>query len=123
MLSIIAAKFVNLWIFYFGPLLTLPFVMAIATLPMGFPWRSISPETRFLLLVAGVYSAGLAIEAFFFAHYAAPLTCVLIALLMAALRRLRRWQWHAHPSGQFLTRALPLGCALLLIVRACAGPL
>jgi hypothetical protein len=123
MVSVIAAKFVNLWIFYLGPLLTLPLVMAIATLPIGFSWQSISRETRFLLAVAGTYSAGLAIEVFFFAHYAAPLTCVVVALLLVALRRLRQWQWHSQPSGRFLTRALPLGCAFLLIVRAGAGPL
>src|SRR5208337_3543322 len=45
MLSVIAAKFVNLWIFYLGPFLTLPLVMAMATLPIGYSWRSISRET------------------------------------------------------------------------------
>ena len=97
--------------------------MAIATLPRGFSWRSISPETRFLLLATGTYFAGLAIEVFFFPHYGAPLTCVILALLLLALRRLREWQWHGQPTGQFLSRALPVGCAFLLIVRWCAGPL
>jgi hypothetical protein len=39
------------------------------------------------------------------------------------LRRLRQWQWHGQPSGLFLARAVPLGCALLFIVRWGAGPL
>jgi hypothetical protein len=90
---------------------------------MGFSWRSISPEARFLLAAAGTFFAGLAVEVFFFPHYAAPLTCVLLALLLVGLRRLRQWQWHGQPSGRFLSRALPVGCALLVIVRACAGPL
>jgi hypothetical protein len=123
MLAVIAAKAFHIWMFYLGPLLTLPLVMVIATLPMGFAWRSISRETRFLLTVAGAYFVGLAIEVFFFAHYAAPLTCVILALLLLALRRLRHWQWRSQPAGRFLTRSLPLGCAVLLIVRAGAGPL
>jgi hypothetical protein len=123
MLAVIAAKFVHIWMFYLGPLLTLPFVMVIATLPMGFSWRSITRETRFLLAAAGTYFAGLAIEVFFFPHYAAPLTCVILALLLLALRRLRQWQWHGQPAGRFLARALPLGCAFLLMVRWGAGPL
>jgi hypothetical protein len=123
MLAVIAAKFVDLWIFYLGPFLTLPLMVVTATLPMGFSWRSISRETRFLLLVAAVYFGGLAIEVYFFPHYAAPLTCVILTLLMLALRRLRQWQWRGQPTGLFLTRILPLGCALLLIIRAGAGPL
>lgn len=123
MAAVIAAKFVNLWIFYLGPLLTLPFLMLIATLPVGYSWRLISIETRFLLLEAGVFSVGLAVEVFFFAHYAAPLTCVILTLLLVALRRLHRWQWHDQPTGRFLTYGLPLAGALLLIVRSGAGPL
>ncbi len=123
MLAVIAVKFFHLWMFYLGLLLTLPLVMVIATLPMGFSWRSLSRETRFLLGVAVTYFGGLAMEVFFFPHYAAPLTCVILALLLLALRRLRQWQWHGQPAGQFMTRAVPLGCALLLLVRWGAGPL
>ena len=122
MLAVIAAKFFHLWMFYLGPLLTLPFVMVIATLPMGFSWRSISRETASCWRMAGHFFAGLALEVFFFPHYAAPLTCVIFALLLVALRRVRQWEWHGRPAGQFVVRALPLGCALLLSVRAGRGP-
>ena len=123
MLAVIGVKFVHIWMFYLGPLLTLPFVMVIATLPMGLSLRSISSETRFLLAAAGTFFGGLAMEVFFFSHYAAPLICVILALLLAALRRLRQWQWHGQPAGRFLALAVPLGCAFLLIVRWGAGPL
>ena len=123
MLASTVVKFLHIWIFYLGPLLTLPFVIAIGTLPKGFSWRAISPPTRFLLVAAGTYFAGLAIEVFFFPHYAAPLTCLILALLMLALRRARQWQWRGHPSGRFLTRAIPLGCVLLLVARWCSAPL
>jgi hypothetical protein len=123
MLAALAVKFVHLWMFYLGPLLTLPLAMAIVTLPRGLKWRSISPEARFLLVSAGIFFGGLALEVYFFPHYASPLTGVILALLLLALRRLRPWQWRGRPVGQFLTRVLPLGCVLLLIVRAAAGPL
>lgn len=122
-LALTSVKLFQIWMFYVGPLLTLPFAMVIAILPMGLSWHSISWETRFLLVAAVTYFGALAIEVFFFPHYAAPLTCVILALVLLALRRLRLWQWHGRPSGRFLTRALPSGCVFLLIVRWGAGPL
>ena len=123
MFAVILVKLIHLWMFYLGPLLTLPFIMVAGTLPVGFSWRSIAPSTRFLLAAAGVSFLGLAIVWVFFPHYAAPLTCVILALLLTALRRLRLWQWRGQPSGLFFARAVPLGCVLLLILRWCAGPL
>jgi hypothetical protein len=122
MLAVIAGKFPQIWLFYLGPLLTLPFAMVIATLSVGFSWRSVSREVRFLLGVLGTYFGGLAIEVFFFPHYAAPLTCVILALLLMALRRVAQCGGHGRPAGRFLARALPLGCAFLLIVRWGASP-
>ena len=123
MVAVIMVKFIHLWLFYVEPLFSLPFLLVIATLPKGFSWSSISRETRFLLVVAVVYFGGLAIEVFFFAHYGAPLTCVILALLLLAMRRVRQWQWQGQPTGRFLSRAVPLGCALLLIVRWSASSL
>jgi hypothetical protein len=121
--GVIAAKLVHIWFFYLGPLLTLPFAIVIVTLPRGFSWRSISSETRFLAAAAIVSFSGLAGEVFFFPHYAAPLTGLIWALLVAALRRVYWWQSNGRPTGQFLVRALPVGCVLLLALRAAAGPL
>jgi hypothetical protein len=121
MLAVIIAKFADLWMFYFGPLLSLPFVMVIATLPVGFSWRRISRETQFLLAIVAVSLAGLATEVYFFPHYAAPMTSLLLACVLLAMRRLRSWQWDGRPAGQFLTRAIPLGCLFLLVLRAGAG--
>jgi hypothetical protein len=123
MLALVVVKFVHIWMFYLGPLLTLPFVAAIAILPEGYSRHSISRDTRFLLAVAATFFGGLAVEVFFFPHYAAPLACVILALLLLALRRVRQWQWHGRPAGRFLSRSLPLGCAFLLIVRWGSGPL
>jgi len=119
--AVIATKFVHFWMFYLGPLLTLPFAVLVATLPMSSSWHSISTEVRFLLVVAGVFFVGLAAEVFFFPHYAAPLTGVILTLLLIALRSFRHWHWRGRPSGRLLTLTLPLGCALLLVLRAGAG--
>ena len=123
MSAAMVVKFLHLWLFYVGPFLSLPLAMVIAMLPKGLYWRSISPGTRFLLIAVAAYCAGLAIEVYFFPHYAAPLTSVIMALLLTAIFRLREWQWHGQPVGRFITRAIPLGCALLLIIRWGAGPL
>ena len=122
-LALLAVKFVSIWMFYLGPLLSLPLVMVIITLPLGFTWRSISAESRLLLAATGTFFAGLAVEVHFSPHYAAPLTGVIFAMILLALRRLRQWQWYGQPAGQFLVRALPVGCAFLLALRAGAGPL
>lgn len=123
MIAVIAAKFADLWMFYFGPLLTLPFLMVIATLPMGFSWKKINRNTQFLLAAVAVSLVGLSVEVYFFPHYAAPMTSLLLACLLLAMRRLRKWRWRGRPSGEFLTRAIPLGCLFLLVLRAAAGPL
>jgi hypothetical protein len=122
-MGVISAKFIQGWTFFLGPLLTLPFLMALGTLPMGFSWRCMGRQTRFLLLAMGVSFLGLAGEVVFFPHYAAPLTCLVFALLLVAMRRMRKWQSRGRPSGQFMLRALPVVCAFLLALRAAAVPL
>ncbi len=122
-IALIGAKLIHIWMFFLGPLLTLPFVLVIGTLPMGFSWRAIAPATRFLFVAACVSFLGLAGAVGFYPHYVAPLTCILLALLLAAMRRLYQWHSKGRPSGQFLIRVLPLGCAFLLALRAAAGPL
>src|SRR5260370_15811769 len=41
------------WLFYFGPILTMPWLAWLFTRPRGRFWKSFSPELRFILL-AGV---------------------------------------------------------------------
>jgi hypothetical protein len=40
------------------------------------------------------------------AHYAAPITAVIVALLIQGMRHLRVWRWQGKPTGLFLVRAL-----------------
>jgi hypothetical protein len=109
-------------IFFLGPLLTLPIVAWIAIRPRGALSNSTSRKTRFLLLVCGITMIGLALPIYIPpAHYAAPLTAAIYALVLQAMRYTRMWRYHGQPSGLFLVRAVPVICLALLPVRAAAS--
>ena len=55
----------------------------------------------FFLCIAGVFSVIWSAP-----HYAAPLTCVIYALLVQSVRHLRTMKWKARPVGVALSRAL-----------------
>lgn len=103
------------WTFFLGPLLTLPLVFVLLTLPYGYSWKDVSPGTRFLLLVCGVTLAGEALPTAYAPHYSAPITCVILALVLVAMRRVRAWRFRGKSSGVFITRAVP-SIGLLLVI-------
>jgi hypothetical protein len=115
-------KAVQIWLFYVQPLFTLPLIMAVFVLPYGFSWRQISPATRFLLIATGFGLAGYALEVFYNPHYPAPGTCLVFALVLAAMRYLQSWRWRQKPVGLAITRAIPLICGALLVLSAAAVP-
>ena len=113
----------TIWKFFLGPALTLPILMLIAILPYGFSWKQLSPSTRLLLIISGVVLAALSLElALFSPHYAAPLTCAILALVLKSMQRLRSWQWHGKATGLFVTRAVPTICVVLFVLRIFAVP-
>lgn len=112
-----------LWEFYLGAALTVPLVVATATLPYGFTWRDVGSSTRFLLLVCGMLIAGSMLPIFFLPHYAAPITCAILALVLQAMRRLRSQPGRGQPAGLFIARAAPLICMLMLALRVGVKPL
>ena len=114
---------VTLWSFFLGPLLTLPLVAAFASLPRGFKWKDLNPDTRLLLGIFGVSVAGYMLPIWFSPHYAAPITAIILALVLQAMRRVRFVCWHGKPAGRFLTRAVPLICLVMLALRITATPL
>jgi hypothetical protein len=125
------SKLIALWmirsasflLFYLGPALGLPLVLAIAVIPYGFRWDSIQWPMRFLLLASAISIVGLGVEVFFSPHYAAPMTCLILILVLSAMRQVRKWQWHGKPVGVFVTRAVPLICILMLVLRGAASVL
>ncbi|MGA2072988.1 MAG: hypothetical protein ABSH52_05735 [Terriglobia bacterium] len=114
---------VRLWCFFFGPVLTLPLFLTAATLPFGFSWRDVSSNTRFLLVVCGVAIAGSMLSTWFYPHYAAAITCAMLALVLQAMRRLRSHRTRAGAPGLLIVRTVPLICLLMLFVRVGAAPL
>lgn len=119
----VIAKLVRIWKFYFGPALTLPIVASALIVPFGFSWRQISHETRFLILTFLFTVVAVEVETFYNPHYFSPSTCLVLALVLIAMRHLRRWQWCGKPSGVFLTRAVVATCLGLFLFRAVHGPL
>jgi hypothetical protein len=122
LLASVYTKGQQLWLFYLGPLLTLPLVMAIGALPYGFSWRQVSPSTRLLLLAMGFGLAGYAGEVYFNPHYIAPGTCLVFALVLGAMRSVGSWKWREKPVGRAITRAIPLIAGALLVLCAARGP-
>jgi hypothetical protein len=117
------AKLYRFWIFFLGPALTFPLLMAVIILPPGFSWKDVSRRTRFLLVAFGFTLLGMAAETFWSPHYMSPSTCVLLALITLAIRRLAHWRWRGKPTGLSLVRALSLTVVALFALRVVVGPL
>jgi hypothetical protein len=102
-------KAFELWRFYIGPALTLP----LLALPFAFRDRRIR-----LALVAGlIFCSGLLIETWTFPHYVAPATGLVYLVLIQCLRHLRLWRWREESTGLLLTRALPVVCMAMIVLR------
>jgi hypothetical protein len=119
------SRSVWLWRFFLGPALTLPVLMLGIILPYGFKWRSISTQTRFLIVVFSTFLVGVVgVEVTLFSpHYAAPLTSVVLALVLISMRRLRCWRPWDKPAGLFIVRAIPAACVIMFLLASLAAPL
>jgi len=110
-----AGKAGAFWMFFLGPALTLPLLF----LPCVWRDRRVRP----LVIIGAVFLAGLALNTWFYAHYAAPITGLIYALVLQGLRHLRVWRWHGRPSGLLLARGVPVVCLAMVLLRVCAQPL
>jgi hypothetical protein len=94
------------WVFYIGPVLLIP----LFTLP----WVVRDRRIRWLVIAGGVSIAGLELLIFFSDHYAAPITAVILAVILQGMRHLRAWRWEGKPTGLFLARSIALICVLMV---------
>jgi len=62
-------------------------------------------------------------NAWFFPHYAAPLTGAIYVVLLQCMRHLRQWRPGGTPAGLAMVRFAPVVCLLLAGVRIYAEPL
>lgn len=106
--------------FYFGPILILPLLLAVGLLPYGFSWKKLSPNTRFLIIVSAAVILSNLLPIWYMPHYTSPATCAILALVLIAMRRVQSFNWRGRPSGQFIVRAVPTICVLLLLLRIAA---
>jgi hypothetical protein len=104
--------------FFFGPLLLLPFIALLFALPYGFSFREISQRVRMFLLLVVVFIVGTEMGIFYSPHYSAPVTGLIIALLLSAMQRIRIW----NKSGLFLSRVVTVGCIVVFGLRVLAEP-
>ena len=96
-------KVKTLWICYQGGRyvrlgLTIPLLML--------PWLLRDRWTRFALLTWGVFAVGMLLEPWVQTHYAAPITSLVVMLILEGARHLRLWRWHGRPVGRFLVWTL-----------------
>jgi hypothetical protein len=112
-----------LGLFYLGPALALPVLAALAKVPYGSSWKDIGPNTRFLLLACGVVVVGSMLPLWFLPHYSAPIAGAILALALEAMRYLRSQSGRDGSAGLFISRAVPVICLVMLVLRAGVKPL
>ena len=108
-------KIGTFWLFFLGPALTLPLLFL--------PWVLKDRRVRPLVIIGGIFVAGLGLNTWFYAHYAAPITGLIYAIVLQGLRHLRVWRWRGRPSGLLLARGVPALCLAMVLLRVCAQPL
>ena len=113
-------KSIQSWLFFLGPVLSLPFCMLAIVLPFGMSYKDVSGKVRFLLLVCIVSFAGMLLPINFSVHYAAPLTGAIFALVLFAMMRIRKWKLGEKAAGLRIVRAVTAICILLVLIRAAA---
>jgi hypothetical protein len=116
-------KILVIWLFFFGPLLTMPWLAWIFTRPRKQFWSSINPDLRLSLVLCVCAYASLMLTIYVGQpHYAAPFTAVFYLATVLVLREL----WLSS-AGRWLVRSmLPTAVALFVLVMVAyalhAGP-
>ena len=106
-------KLVSSWKFYFGPLLTIPF--------LALPWTFRDRKMRFPLIAGAVFVAGLAVQTWTMPHYVAPATGLIYIVLIECMRHIRFLRWRGRPIGLSLLRVIPLIAIAMVVLRVSAA--
>jgi hypothetical protein len=117
-LELLSIKALAVWLFYFGPILTLPVLAWFVTRDRV---SRLSWKPRFLFAVCATTFVGLALIVHIgHPHYIAALTVAFYAIVLLSMRSVWHWRWQNHPSGVFLIRMVPVVCLLMFVVRVAA---
>ena len=77
---------------------------------------------RALTIIGGVTLLAIALDAWFYAHYLAPIAGLIFAFIVQGIRHLRVWR-RRERSGLRLAWAVPAICAVMIVVRLAAQAL
>lgn len=113
-------KALVIWLFYFGPLLSLPWIAwLLKRMRVNFK-KSFTPELRLLLAVcAATYFSCMLTIYLGQPHYIAPLAAVFYIAMLLMMRD----AYGSEPivsSGRFLARSIPVLVLLLFVMRVAA---
>jgi hypothetical protein len=109
------SRVMNLWQFYVGPLLTLPFVLGAVVAPS---------LMLFVAATVGTVGGGLLLSSTWISpHYAAPITGPLFVVVTHGWRRLRAYRFGQRRTGLFLARGIVVVSVVMLGVRVVAAHL
>jgi hypothetical protein len=95
------------------------FWWGVILLAPGVPFVLRDKKMRLLLATIFIGALGVFAVIWSFAHYAAPFTCVIVALLVQSIRHLRTIKVSAFPLGLWLSRA----AILLLLIETISYPI
>jgi hypothetical protein len=102
-------KLLYSWTLYIGPVLTIPL--------FSLPWALRDHRIRWLVITGAFCCAGMELVCFYGPNYAAPMTAIILAVLVQCLRHLRTWRLQGKPAGLFLARATVLICIVMVPVQ------
>jgi hypothetical protein len=106
-------KLIGAWMFFLGPALTVPLLFLPQIVQRD-------RRMRVLIIVAAVTLIAIELDAWFYAHYLAPIAGLLFAVVVQGLRHLRVWR---RRQGLLLARAIPAICVAMIAIRLAAQPL
>jgi hypothetical protein len=102
--------------FYWGALLLIPLIIMFRRVILD---RRLS----FLLVAAAFFLLGEFANAFSVPHYVSPITALLFAVIVQAMRHLRLWRPGGQPVGRCLVALVPAASAALCLIHVLAAPL
>lgn len=114
-LACTADKVFTCWLFYLGPILTIPLI--------SFFYCARDRRMRAPMIVGPVLLGALAIETWVLPHYLAPAAGLLFLIVTQCMRHLSKWTWHERPLGLALVRAIPVIAVATLVLRVIAIPI
>jgi len=108
-------KLIAAWLFFLGPALSVPLLFLPQIVKRDLRMRA-------LVIIGGVTLVAIAVDAWFYAHYLAPIAGLLFAVIVQGLHHLRVWR-RREGSGLLLARAVPAICAAMIVARLAAQAL